>query len=65
MMDTGWGRAVPNLMEIDTLPCRSRLMRESSGVMLAVKSKARRVYPALNSERLILQSSPEACMQSP
>ena len=62
MTDTRWGRAVPNLMEMDTLPCRSRLMRASSGVLSAVRSKARRVYPALNSERLIPQSSPKACM---
>ena len=26
MTDTGWGRAVPNVMEMDTLPCHSRLM---------------------------------------
>ena len=62
MTDTGWGRAVPNLMEMDTLPCHSRLMRASSGVLSAVRSKARRVYPPLKSERLIPQSSPEACM---
>ena len=62
MMDTGWGSAVPNLMEMDTLPCRSRLMRASSGVLSAVRLKARRVYLFSNSERVIPQSSPEACM---
>ena len=47
MTDTGWGRAVPNLMEIVTFPFQSRLMRASSGVLSGVRSKARRVYPSL------------------
>ena len=36
MTDTGLGRAVPNFMEMDTLPFHSRLMRASSGVLSAV-----------------------------
>ena len=44
------------------LPCRSRLMRASSGVPSALRSKARRVYPSLKSDRVIPQSRPEACM---
>ena len=61
-MNTGWGWAVPNVMEMDTLPCHSRLMRASSGVLSAVRSKTRRVYPSLKSDRVMPQSSPEACM---
>ena len=62
MTDTGWGRAVPNVMETATLPCRSRLMHASSGVLSAGRLKARRVYPSLKSDRVIPQSSPEACI---
>ena len=43
MTDTGLGRVVPNLMEMDTFPCCSRLMCASSGVLSGVRSKARRV----------------------
>ena len=37
MTDTEWGRAVPNVMEMDTLPCRSRLICASSGVLTNFK----------------------------